>query len=336
MFLHSVFFKFPHKKSLLHQIRSSFITQWMQKKRMKKNRISHNKIKRKENKLSPLSLKSGNVRTFFFASLHGSITVEAAAVIPLFLFCMISALQFGNVMECAVKFGSSLAENSKTIAVAAYATKYGGNIGDVGELAAGALSAAYVQGQVVSQAKDTSSVKNINMIQSSFLNGDEIIDLVLSYQMKSPIQIIRLPQNFYIQRARVRAWTGRTSSGNIGEEEGEEQEIQYAYVTEYGSVFHTSLECTYLRLSIHTTDMDTLPYERNSSGEIYRSCEHCGGRSDNGVVYITSFGNRYHNSLQCSELTRTIQRVPMSEVMDRRACSRCGSQVMHTNHPNAK
>lgn len=271
---------------------------------------------------NPEAMIRNKLRTFFFASLRAALTLEAAIVLPVFLFVMIAALQYCAVMETAVQFGTALTDTGKTMAVAAYLKKYGGDAGQAAEIAVTALSAAYAQSQVVSQTGDTSAVKNINMLQSSFLKEDDMIDLVLSYQIRSPIGLVSLPGRFFLQRARVRAWTGRI----ISEEETDENDsaTEYVYVTETGSVYHTDPECTYLKLSVHAVDAGELDSLRNNSGAKYYSCELCGGQITGGTVYITNEGTRYHSSLSCSGLKRTVRQVALDELGDMRACSKCG------------
>ncbi len=371
-------------------------------------------------KLSPPkpNERKRNTGISLFAPLSASLTVEAALVIPLFLFFMVAAMQYIAVMGTAAKFGASLSETGKNIAVAAYVTRYGGDAqkapeiaasalsaayaqgrvrsqaGDISsvknmnmllssflqdeedaqkapEIAASALSAAYAQGRVRSQAGDISSVKNMNMLLSSFLQDEEEIDLVLTYQIRSPIGFIKLPANFFIQRARVRAWTGRipagegggsgngemgddyvyvTETGGVYHEDSEcthlrlsvravdigaldtlrnssgaiEMGDDYVYVTETGGVYHEDSECTHLRLSVRAVDIGALDTLRNSSGAIYHNCERCARSPGSSTVYITEEGNRYHNSISCSGLKRTVRQVSRKELNGMRVCSRCG------------
>lgn len=284
---------------------------------------SLNKSYRKE-KFSPHmnSLMQG-IRTFLFAPLRGTLTVEAAVVLPLFLFFMIGALQYAAMMETAVEFGTALSDTGKTMAMSAYVSKYGGDTGEVTELVAGALSTAYAQHEVVSKAGDTSAVKNTNMILSSFLQEEEMIDLVLTYQIRSPISMVKLPGTFFIQRAQVRAWTGRTSTASGEGVEETERDGDYVYVTETGSVYHENADCTHLKLSVRAVGAGELESLRNSGGGIYHSCELCGDGAG-GTVYITTQGNRYHSSLSCSGLKRTVRQVTREEASSMRACSKCG------------
>ncbi len=66
--------------------------------------------------------------------------------------------------------------------------------------------------------------------------------------------------------------------------------------------------------------------ERNEDGGKYYACELCDGdATSNGVIYITESGSAYHSDLGCSGLTRTIYAVPLSEVIGKGVCSRCGT-----------
>lgn len=269
--------------------------------------------------------RTPDIRAFFFAPLRATLTVEAAVVLPLFLLAMIAVLQYAVVMETAVRFGTSLAETGKQMATAAYVERFGGDIGEVPEIAAAALSATYAKRQLVSQAKDTSAVQKVNLLLSSFLQEDDTIDLVLTYQIRSPVGLIRLPGNFFLQRARVRAWTGQDSGGDENAE-GDDSDGEYVYVTETGSVYHDDPNCSHLKLSIREVDKSELDSLRNNSGGKYHNCEKCGGAGVDGKVYITSDGDRCHSSLSCSGLKRTVRQVSRKELGDMRACSKCGKK----------
>lgn len=265
-----------------------------------------------------------SIRTFFSAPLKGSLTVEAACVLPLFLFVMITVLQYGVLMDTSVRFGTAMAETGKQMALAAYLSKYGGDIGTAGEIAVGALTASYAHSKVKEQSGDTSAVKNANMALSSFLKENEMIDLVLTYQISTPIASVRLPGNFFIQRACVRAWTGRRT-GNKENESGKDENGNgnQVYVTDTGKVYHKDEDCTYLNLSVKEVSMQSLDVLRNEGGEIYHACETCGSYAE-ASVYITEHGNRYHSALSCRGLKRTVNQVAMTEIAGMRACSKCG------------
>ncbi len=265
-------------------------------------------------------LKKSRAEAFFFAPLSGSLTVEAALALPLFLICMIAALQYCAVMESAVKFGTALSELSKSIGTAAYAVQYAQEGGEGIRTVAAVVSAAYAHRQVMERAGSPQNIKNDNMLLSSILKDGKTIDLVLTYQIQAPIQ---LPGIFFLQRARVRAWTGRAPTGKGKETGGEKESGEYVYVTATGTVCHSDPECTHLKLSIRQVGEEELEHLRNRGGGKYHPCEKCADQGGSGI-YITNEGNRYHTSLSCSGLKRTVRKVTSEEAGNLRMCSRCG------------
>ena len=102
---------------------------------------------------------------------------------------------------------------------------------------------------------------------------------------------------------------------------GEEETV---YVTETGMVYHRDYHCTYLELSIQMVPASALDGLRNESQEsITPAAAACTGKA-HGLVYVTDYGEKYHSSLNCSGLKRTVYAVPLSEAVGKGACSKCG------------
>lgn len=117
-------------------------------------------------------------------------------------------------------------------------------------------------------------------------------------------------------RCAIKPWTGY---GNIDFDRRREEEM--VYVTDYGEVFHRDRACTYLSLSIQM-----IHYEKIKS-KGYLPCEICFDTKESGfmtLVYITNYGERYHKTIGCKSLKRTVKIVPLSEVDGRPSCSKCG------------
>ncbi len=268
--------------------------------------------------LPPINAYQGRRRAFFFASLRAGLTVEAAVVLPIFFLGMAIVLQMGNVMDTAVRFGSAICETSEEIALAAYVLEYG----QASPILRSGLSAAYAQEKVMAKAGDTGAVKNASFLFSAFLEEEDVIDLVMTYQMKPVFGGITIPGVFFLQRGSVRGWTGRSGSGGSAEASSGKTKGQTVYVTDQGSVYHMDANCSHIRLSIQLVETDSVRTLRNSNGEKYHACEKC-GKNAGGQVYITEDGNRYHSSLECSGLKRSVHEVSIDDVGSLRACSRC-------------
>jgi hypothetical protein len=152
---------------------------------------------------------------------------------------------------------------------------------------------------------------------SSDLTGDQII-LRASYGMRLPCVLLGSYNYQFLQCVQSRKWIGNQT---LDEDTGEDE--RWVYITPNGTVYHNTRTCSYLDLSIQGVGRRSVHTMRNVSGGIYRPCESCGG--DASTVYITDYGNRYHSSLVCSGLKRTIYMVKISQVGGRRICSKCGT-----------
>lgn len=261
-------------------------------------------------------------KTPFLTSLAAGLTLETCVVLPVFVVCMLAVIHLGNVMNAATRLDDALTQTAQEMAVGAYVSEYGE--GD--DVLNVVLSAAWAHGRTMAKAGDIRSVRNANLLLSSFRSSQELIDLVLTWQMDLPVGMIRAPDIFWVQRSAVRAWTGREGSGAPKEEEGgEEHDHHTVYVAENGRVYHTDPNCTHIHLSIMPVPFSAVPTRRNVGGGKYHACEHCGG-GHGGTVYITMDGIRYHSSLSCPGLKRTIREVDIEEVGDLPVCSRCGGR----------
>jgi len=98
------------------------------------------------------------------------------------------------------------------------------------------------------------------------------------------------------------------------------------YVTESGTVYHRTLGCSYLNLSVQQVSGASVKNLKNTYGEKYQACELCSrGQEPAGTVYITKKSNRFHNRESCSALKRSVRMVKEAEVSgEMSACGRCG------------
>ena len=248
-------------------------------------------------------------------SQKGSLTLEAACVLPLFLFGMIAVMYFFGAIKGAGILAEELHETGKQMAVYAYAKEV---VGIEEEVQAGKiLSLLYVQNRLSKKAGN--GIENISLLRSSILK-EEMIDLVAEYKMKFRVPFFTLPNIRILQRARIRAWTGRSETEGA---EGEDTEGTAVYVTVNGKVYHKDRECTHIRLSVQQVNKNQVADLRNKSGGKYYPCEGCKG-GGSGAVYITDTGDRYHSSVSCSGLKRGVISVPQTSLDGWSPCSRCG------------
>lgn len=244
-------------------------------------------------------------------SVNGSITIEAAIAVPYFFFAVLCLLYLMEMMSIQTAVRSGLQYAGKTLAEEGYTQKF--------------LIPSKVEGDVVdaigAERLERSVVEGgstgIDCSASSLSPGTGIAELKASYNIRIPIPVFGIPPVTYQEYMRIKTWTGYEAGGFAS------QDSQTVYITETGVVYHKNYHCTYLELSIQRKRFSEMEALRNESGSKYHACEKCGNRAA-GSVYITDYGDRYHSSLSCSGLKRTIYAVPLAEAAGKGACSKCG------------
>lgn len=240
-----------------------------------------------------------------------SVTVEAAFAIPLFLFAVLSLIYLLEVQS--IRFSVQAAAQSACKAAAEDVVLLPVmNIIKMEQDMVGLIGSDRMDRSILVGGSEGLS---LSRTRKSSLSGE--IDMVVDYAVRLPFpKFMNLTAQFR-EELKIKGWTGYTRG--IGGTEDD----QIVYISDTGLVYHEDYQCTYLQLSIRFVAFDELEMIRNESGGRYYRCEKCVHGDTMAGVYVTNTGGKYHNSLQCSGLKRTIYAVKKSEVGIRGGCSRC-------------
>lgn len=256
-------------------------------------------------------------------------TLEAAFVLPFFLFAVINVLFAVSMIGTQSRMNAALHQTGNKMAFSGYVYERtaGGVLPD--SLAGVALTGLYARGQILEyvgrnyleQSCVVGGAGGVSLMGSSVMEEGDIIDLQVSYRVKPFAELMGFPGFTMRQRYYGKAWTGYDVTRSVSDPQEEDPMV---YLTKAGTVYHRDRNCTYLNPSVEMVSADAVADRRNPSGGKYHPCELCDGQLAGGQVYITSQGNRYHSRIQCSGLKRTIYTVPLSEAAGKGACSKCG------------
>lgn len=301
---------------------------WKDNRKMKKNSEECPSEDGKSNKYSlqaeetddpsKYSFYTGIRRVFLWIlgrmKARASLTVEAAAVIPIFLLTASTLLCVLDIYRVQAKVKTSLHQSALELGMYAYAAENGQ------ETPAGVISSAACGIYAKSRLPDLGKYVNVSMIGSSC--KDYKIKLHARIQYRIPVSILPLSPLYFTNESQVNSWVGRISEDGQNGQDGIWEEM--VYVTEKGSVYHTSSSCSHLDLSVHQQTLSEVKMLRNDYGGRYHSCEKCSDISGgNPVVYYTEKGDCYHTQENCSGLKRTVRLVKKTETGDINLCQRC-------------
>ena len=314
----------------------------------RKRKIENNKIRHKAKQMTLRADKNARKKTISLyriletklplwfqkrVSLSGfskrhkaSMTVEAAIVFSIFLIAVFNLLSVLEFVRLQSNMSAALHQVGKKLSIYGYAYDKSGLELEDYPLASVAFSYSYVKATVENyigkEYLDDTVLKHgksgIYYGNSKIMEKDRI-DIVTLYEVNGLFSYIETKEIPMFSRFYGHVWNGYDVENKQTTEDGEE----YVFITQNGTVYHRNRNCTYLNPSIKAVLYENLKEERNENGAIYYACEKC-GNTKKSVVYITDQGTRYHTSLECSGLKRTIYSIPISEVGGRSPCSKCG------------
>lgn len=260
-------------------------------------------------------------------TVRASMTVETALVLPLFCFFMIhmgSAIELmrlhGNLEVVLWDVGRQIGIYGELVETEADEDSEKEDSGD--RAGTVILSYTYVKNRIadqlgkeyLEQAPLEWGTDGLQFVESK-TEGDTY-EIIMTYAVSPLTEALgfrkfRMANRYYGHR-----WNGYEIPG--AEDTGE-----YVYVTEDSEVYHTSRDCTHLRLSIRTVAKGEVPGR-------YRPCEKCTGEManshilENGIYYICAEGESYHSRRDCPGLKRTVYCIAKKKAEGYRECGRCG------------
>lgn len=251
---------------------------------------------------------------------RGSMTVEAALAFPFFLFALTAFLYLFFVIQFRTEIGRAMTDAGREFAQNAYLLE------DSPGMVSGAAAAFSGSREVKEYLNQRAAAKlirggadGISWMGTVWKDEEDTLVLRAEYE----IEALPVPGMFHsiriVQKRTVRGWTGFTGRER-GSGTGRDKVV---YVTEHGTVYHQDAECRHLKLSVRQCSLEEAKAERNTSGAKYYPCERC-WKEGSRLVYLTEDGDRYHQSLSCSSLTRRIRTILLSEAGGRPPCSVCG------------
>lgn len=240
-----------------------------------------------------------------------SVTVEAALAIPIFLFAVLSLVYLLEIQSIRTSIRIAAQSAAKT-AAEDVVTLPAVNVFKLKSDIVNSIGSERIERSILSGG---SSGIHCSKSYMSLLTGE--IRVTVEYAVKLPFPRFTNLTAKFKEEMKIKGWTGYSKrDGNM---EGE----QIVYITDTALVYHENYQCTYLQLSIRFVPYSELSGIRNEDGGRYHKCGKCVHGSTMAGVYITSTGGKYHNSLTCSGLKRTIRTMKKSEVGTLGGCSRC-------------
>lgn len=221
----------------------------------------------------------------FCRGFRGSLTIEASLGLTLFLLFMTSLCQLFLVMQLQLRIQRALEQINNEAAQYCYLSsqvalwdsdsRLLSEIEDylLAEVSEEALRMRFIS--VIGEEALAHSVLeggsgSLSFDGSSILLDEHRIRLTVSYRIRLPVAALGINSFTVRQQSYRYGWLG--DADPMKKVENDEQMV---YVTKTGQVYHLTLSCTYLNLSVRSVSMSQVEDLRNDSGAKYYACERC-------------------------------------------------------------
>ena len=265
------------------------------------------------------------------AYLPAASTVEAALVIPLFLYAAMTIIYILQIKAISCRIQTALYEEARRLSGYAYVYELASE--DEKRTMGNFLSTASAWAFLIEELGSSYAQDNyivggnagLVMAFSKVCENNSVIDLQVTYTIKNPFDIFGIGKVTMTQSCKTDGWLGENKDAY--KESGGSNEENYVYVTERGEVYHTDKNCTYLTRIVMQKNRSEIGGMVNEDGQCYYPCERCGNSNmSSKYIYVTRYGNRYHSEITCTQLARTILKIPIAQIGTRRLCEKCGGE----------
>ncbi len=252
-----------------------------------------------------------NSRRTSVSGSKASMTIEAALTIPVFFFAVLSLVYLMEVQAIRTTIHAAALNAAKIC------TEDTAVVSILNPIKLESEMVKFIGSEKMNRSIISGGSSGLHCGTSylSPLSGE--LKIIVKYNIKMPFPGFMNLTAKCKEELKLSSWNGFIKRGM------ESEDNQIVYITETGWVYHEDYNCTYLQLSIQFVPYEDLWKIRNEEGGKYYKCEKCVHGDAMPGVYITNSGNKYHNSLSCSGLKRTIYAIPKSEAFGRGGCSRC-------------
>lgn len=288
-------------------------------------------------KLLKRSIEGTSPPAFLFRKTDAGMTVEAAAVLPVFLFFLLNLSCAIEMIRLHGNLQMGLWETGHRLAV------YGHALGEEDilrsveaenedswwkEMAGIAFSYTFIKNQLVDYLGEeyiesspiTNGTAGLQFWESDVLRHNDMIEITVTYGVSPYFRLVGFFPFRMANRYYAHIWNGYDIIGSTGKEE---EGLITVYIAETGEVYHRNRDCTHLRLSVQEIAAGTAGNYRNENGGKYTECEKCKGEPHTDKWYIAREGDCFHYSENCSGLKRTVYAILLKDAGDYRPCSRC-------------